>query len=100
MIPVIKKEDVYEPSYRMTTGVYIDFIAKNSDMNSYDAGQFIYDKGYLSHDDMQYLDGTQTELHKKPNQERIDDHGVDYEYEFYQAHPFLAKRGVVFYFDD
>ena len=100
MKPVVDKKDLYEPSYRMSTGVYIEFIEKNSDMDSNTAAAFIYEKGYLSYDDIQYLDGTQIEMHKEPNQKRIDDHGVDYEYEFYKTHPFLVKKGVCFYFDD
>ena len=99
MIPVIDKKNVYEPSYRMTTAEYIRFIEKNSDMDWNTVCDWIFKKGYLDHEDM-YNDGTQTEAHKAPNADRIADHGVDYEYEFYQAHPFLAKRGVVFFFDD
>lgn len=99
MIPVIDKKNVYEPSYRMTTAEYIRFIEKNSDMDWNTVCDWIFKKGYLDHEDM-YNDGTQTEAHKAPNADRVADHGVDYEYEFYQAHPFLAKRGVVFFFND
>ena len=33
MIAVIKKKDVYEPSYRLNLTVYMKFIEKNSDMD-------------------------------------------------------------------
>ena len=99
MIAVIKNKDVYEPSYRLNLTVYMEFIEKNSDMDWNTVHDWIFEKGYLNHEDMD-RDGTQTEDHGKPNEKRVADHGVDYEYEFYQAHPFLADKGVEFFFDD
>lgn len=95
MNPIISKEDLDEPQYRLGSSEYISFIANNSNMDWNTVCDFIYEKGYLSHDEME-ISANFTET---PNIDRINDHGVDYEYEFYLAHPFLIDRGVCFYFD-
>lgn len=87
-------EDI-KPTFCLSTSDYISFITKNSNMDWNTVCDFIYRKGYLKHDDVTY-----SESLDEPRKDRVDDHGFDYEYEFYKTHPFLKEYGVAFKFDD
>jgi hypothetical protein len=85
------------PEIILSTAKYIEFIENNSDMSWNEICDFIYKKGYLTHeeDTQDYID-----IGTEPKQDRIDDHGYDYEWEFAQAHPWCKDIAVRFVFDD
>jgi len=85
------------PEIILSTADYIRFIEKNSDMSWNEVCDFIYKKGYLTHeyDSYDYID-----VSDGPRQDRIDDHGYDYEWEFAEAHPWSKTISVRFVFDD
>ncbi len=94
----IFKATVKKPPHEivLSTGDYIKFICDNSDMDWNEVCKFIYEKGYLTHDyGTDYIDPEE-----KPKQDRIDDHGYDYEYEFAKAHPWSLEVATSFVFDD
>ena len=84
------------PEIVLSTADYIQFITENSEMTWNEVCKFIYKKDYLTHDSgPDYMDPE-----NEPRQDRVDDHGCDYEYEFAKAHPWSVEIVTSFVFDD
>lgn len=88
----VLKEDEKLTLY-FSTATFIHFVTENSNMDWNQVCDFV-NKDYLSGSE------TYVKERKFPNPSLVKEHGYDYFYEFFKAHPHLGGYNIMFVFDD